>query len=324
MGPRIITAVGATEQGGVVTIGGGRAVDRLHPRGRATSGRTPSRTPSTACWRPASRCPYSRSPWAIRSNFRPRSGTRPLHAGRPGQRPFLSTAIKGPASSRPSARSAGSGEVSIIDGQRCAFVPGPTGSASFSYTVDGKYEAIVWVSLAQSPRRRLGGGRPKQRGPAARRAWPTIFAHLYPYSRIPGPRWITGVTRVAARRRRHHRPGWPIGATISRLPISTAKTASRTPSTASCRRPSQVQVIRRVRDDQFRVDEDAGARVAAGAGQRLVRRRLTRARGRSRACRPRAPAAAGDDFGRRPVDPLHAGRGICRARTHSFTPSTVD
>jgi uncharacterized secreted protein with C-terminal beta-propeller domain len=155
----------------------------------------------------------------------------------------------------------GGGQAAVEGGQRILFTPGPTGWSTFRYTVDGQYEATVSVAISGQ----LAGDSyvVDQNSPSGElhvlgndftQNWTWATCHSGDYR---GPRRITAtsgsehggtVTIAADGRSVHYEPPEDFyGSDQFTYTVDGIMQAS-----------VQVQVIRRVRDDQFRVPGDSG------------------------------------------------------------------
>ena len=150
----------------------------------------------------------------------------------------------------------GSGAVSIVDGRTLRFVPGPTGSITFRYTVDNKYEASASASI----RNRLRSDSAvvdQNSAPQTISVLSNDFYVEYFYGPYQGPRVITGVTPS-------QRGGTvtigPNGQTVFYQPPADfyGEDSFKYTVDGIMQATVGVHVIRRVRDDQFRVDQAAG------------------------------------------------------------------
>jgi uncharacterized secreted protein with C-terminal beta-propeller domain len=150
----------------------------------------------------------------------------------------------------------GNGQVSIQNGQTLLFDPATAGSHSIRYTVDGQYEATVsvWVRNVVNSDSFV-----VDQNSAATQFDVLVndFYLQYPYYFYPGPKLITGVTQsvhggtvtiAADDRSVNYEPAedyyGPDSFTYTVDGFMTATVS--------------VEVIRRVRDDQFRVDAADG------------------------------------------------------------------
>jgi uncharacterized secreted protein with C-terminal beta-propeller domain len=150
----------------------------------------------------------------------------------------------------------GSGDVSIIDGRTLRFIPGPTGSITFKYIVDGKYEANASASI----RNRLRNDSAVVDQNSAAQTISVLandFSLEYPYNNpYLGPRVITGVTAS------QHGGTVAIGpngqAVLYQPPADFyGEDSFKYTVDGIMQATVSVHVIRRVRDDQFRVDQNA-------------------------------------------------------------------
>jgi len=254
-GPRLITSVGPTEHGGVVSIGGGGQWLVYTPAAGYTGQDAFSYTVDGLL---EARVTLSVASLAVGDYFNfcpdPAHGAYTLdvlnndHFLRGYQGPGVITAIS---------EFSGSGEVSIVDGRRLVFVPGPTGAASFKYTVDGKYEATVSVSLRnrlQSDSAVVDQNSTAQSLNVLGNDFsPIDVYHCGPYT---GPRQITGVS--ASRQGGVVTIGDDGQSVRYQPPVDFHGEDSFTYTVDGIMQTTvAVHVIRRVRDDQFRVEGDA-------------------------------------------------------------------
>ncbi|MGI9427496.1 MAG: beta-propeller domain-containing protein, partial [Bythopirellula sp.] len=253
VGPRLITDVGPTEQGGTVTIGGGGRWLVYTPADGHTGsdsfrytvdGQLDARVTLTV--RSLAQGDYYR--------FKPDPAHGPYlidvlsndHFRNGYQGPGVITAV-GPVS--------GSGEVVQLGGPLLSFVPGPTGHASFSYTVDNNYEAHVTVTLYNY----LAGDSvavDQNSDPNTIDVLANDFRYSHQHGDYQGPRRITEVS--------DSQQGGVVtisdgGAAVQYQPPADFFGAdSFTYSVDGIMQTTvSVHVIRRVRDDLFRVDPEA-------------------------------------------------------------------
>jgi hypothetical protein len=253
-GPRLITAVGPTSAGGTVTIrSDGRALIYTAAAGYAGSDTftytvdgeleanvtvqvAPLAQGDYYQFYPDAPQPYSLH---VLSNDHFERG----YAG-----PGVITAVE---------LVSGEGQVSIQNGQTLLFDPAAAGSHSIRYTVDGKYEATVsvWIRSVVDP-----DSFAVDQNSAANRL--EVLANdfrplYYPYYLYPGPKLITGVTQSV------HGGTVTIaadGRSVSYEPADDFHGGDSFTYTVDgfMTATVSVEVIRRVRDDQFRVDAEDG------------------------------------------------------------------
>ena len=168
---------------------------------------------------------------------------------------FFTSGYAGPGVITAISSHTGSGTISIVDGRAKSYVPGVTGADFFKYTVDGKYEATVSVSL----RNRLEIDRAvvdQNSHSQTLNVLANDFRVLYQFGVYLGPRVITSVSAS-------HQGGV---VTISADRKSVAYQPPRdfhgqdsfTYAVDGIMQTTvYVEVIRRVRDDHFRVDQNA-------------------------------------------------------------------
>jgi Beta propeller domain/Bacterial Ig domain len=251
-GPRLITAVGPTENGGTLTIRhDGKAI--LYRPAEGYTG------PDSFIYTVDGELQASVSLTVIQLaqpdyiDFYP-DAAQPYsirvlendHFGRGYAGPGIVTAVE---------LVSGDGEVSIQDGRTLRFDPMAIGSHSIRYTVDDKYEttATVWIRNAVFGDNFVMD----QNSPAQKFNVLLNDFYIYPHYRYQGPKLITGVTQsvnggtitiAADGRSVNYQP--PVdyhGADTFTYTVDEFMTATVT-----------VEVIRRVRDDQFRVDAADG------------------------------------------------------------------
>ncbi|RIK70744.1 MAG: hypothetical protein DCC67_20590, partial [Planctomycetota bacterium] len=256
-GPRLITAVGPTEQGGAVAIGGGGRWLVYTPAAGYTGGDTFTYTVDGALEARVSLYvqALAQSDWRHFDAATP-SAAYTLdvlsndHFSKGYAGPGVITAVSGVE---------GSGSVTIVNGRTLRFVPGPTGAASFTYTVDGRYEASVSVSI----RNRLAHDSAIVDQNSGRHTIDVLandFAPIYPHVEYHGPRIITevgpsragGTVAISAdgKRVEYQPPEDFYGEDTFTYAVDGIMQTS-----------VAVQVIRRVRDDEFRVAGDAAERL---------------------------------------------------------------
>jgi hypothetical protein len=150
----------------------------------------------------------------------------------------------------------GDGDVSIQSGRTLLFNPSAAGSHTIRYTVDGKYQATVSVWIRNVV---FGDSFVADQNSSAQQfnVLSNDFYLSYPYYSYPGPRVITGVTQSASGgtvtiaadgKSVHYEPPEDYhGTDTFTYTVDDFMTAT-----------VSVEVIRRVRDDQFRVDAADG------------------------------------------------------------------
>lgn len=253
LGPRVITSVGAAEHGGVVSIGGGgKWLVYTPPPGYsgpdaftyAVDGALEARV--TLSVQALAQGDY----YLFEAD--PALGSYTLNVL---SNDFFRQGYQGPGIITGIRDLSGSGTVSIVGGQTLKFVPGPTGSLTFKYVVDDKYEATASASI----RNRLqSDAAVVDQNSAAQtvNVLPNDFAVYYPYGSYVGPRLITsvgtstrgGVVSISAD-----------GKSVTYQPPADFSGDDQFTYTVDgiMQATVDVHVIRRVRDDQFRVDHDS-------------------------------------------------------------------
>jgi uncharacterized secreted protein with C-terminal beta-propeller domain len=253
-GPRLITAVGPTSNGGTVTIRGDGKALLYTPAEGYTGSDTFTYTVDGAL---EANVTVQVTPLAQGDYYQfypdaPQPYT--LHVlsndnfGRGYSGPGIITAAEVVS---------GDGQVSVQNGQTLLFDPATADSHSIRYTVDGKYETTVsvWIRNVVSP-----DSFAVDQNSAANRL--DVLANdfqvsYYPYYFYPGPRLITGVTQSA------HGGTVTIaadGRSVTYEPADDFHGGDHFSYTVDgfMTATVSVEVIRRVRDDQFRVDAADG------------------------------------------------------------------
>ncbi|MEX2171752.1 MAG: beta-propeller domain-containing protein [Pirellulales bacterium] len=258
-GPRLITAVGTSENGAVLTISADGKAVRYTPAPGFTG---QDRFTYTVDGDLVAEVTVYVQPLAQPDNYKfapdPAHGHYTLDVlgndnfqfGYPGPGIITSVSVV-----------AGSGSVSIQDGQRLLFEPGHAGSHSVRYTVDGQYEAYVsvWIANHLAPDRIVVDQNAEAQTVSvmANDFHPDPYYVEFKSQDYQGPRLITavgasqhgGVITIAADGRsvEYQPPSDFFGQDHFTYTVDGFMTTTVT-----------VEVIRRVRDDEFRVDAEDG------------------------------------------------------------------